>query len=136
MALETYSPLQLEAAELVTQRGTDLAQANRFGALINTSNATTLPILLDAAHYLGAEIVGLTPNRTNRAETLSQQELEALRVLYGTIDKHFTMALVYGRRGCYEEATQKNHVVARLGKNTTRLAISVLNNDRQLIISN
>jgi len=134
MATETYSPIQREAEELIAEKGTDLAQAYSYGALINTSYGNTLPILKDAGQYLGAKIVGLTSWDTDRNEVMSQQELEALRIIYGTVDKQLTLGLVRDMRGWRDLDTQTNHVIARLGKNTTHLALSVLNRDRSLMI--
>jgi hypothetical protein len=133
MTIETYSAIQLEAKALVVDKASDLVEAHGYGSLINNWTGRTSPVLIEAAHNLGTEVLRLTTDYSDREEAMTQEELEALRIVYGITDKRLTFDLLRNLHDWKDQATQSNHVIARLGKNTTHLALSMLNHHRRFI---
>ena len=136
MSLESYSPIQLEAYELIADKGTDLVKTFRYESLIKNNSwaVKTLPIPQEASQRLEPEILGLTLGYSLDYESMTQKELETLRVDFGYADNRLSLGLVR-RLNCWnDQDTKISHVIARLGKNATHLALSVLNRDRSLVI--
>lgn len=137
MSIESYSPIQLEAYELIADKGTDLVKIFRYESLIKNNSwaAKTLPILQEASQHLEPEILKLTSDYSLEHESMAQQELETLRVDFGYADNRLSLGLVRRMNGWNDQDTQISHVIVRLGKNAKHLALSVLNRDRCLLIS-